>query len=392
MSLYSIADEQRIRMQALVRGWTRAGLLEASQGARLQEELKVSLLRTGRMLRAGLALFTVFAVAAAVGLVFVLFDLGDEGAIFVVTAFGAAVCLGMSQLLVRRFRLYRYGVEETLAVAAVVLAAVSAAALTAMAFGSSPPWVRIAAALAAAAAGGYALYRRFGFVYAAVAAMVCAALLPFQPGLPSPIERLLAAAVCTGVFMRARPVRIRHGDDFPGDDAGIVQAAAFVGGYLVLNLFVSPFALGIGSAFSIAPWFKWTTYVLTWAIPAAGLWRAVRDRDPLLLDAGLVTALVTILTNKTYLGLARQAWDPMLLGVLLVVVSLAVRRWLSFGPDGARAGFTAARLSADDPDVMRVASVVSAGVQPARDMGDAHPAPSGFEGGRSGGAGGGAGF
>ncbi len=392
MRLYSIADEQRIRLQALVRGWTRAGLLEPAQGARLQGELKVDLLRTGRMLRAGLAIFTAFAVGAAVRLVFVLFDLDGEGTVFVVSAMGAAACIGAAQFLVRRFRVYRYGVEEMLAATGVMQLALSASMLTGILLGPAHYTVRMQAALAAAAAGSFGLYRRFGFVYAAIVAMLCAAFVPLQLGLPEPIERLLAAGVCGGVFMVARSVRVRHGDDYPGDDAGIVQAAALIGAYLALNLFVAPSWLGIGSVSGIAPWFKWTTYVLTWTIPAFGMWLGIRSRDRLLIDASLVAAILTLITNKPYLGMARQAWDPILFGVLLIGLSLAVRRWLARGPDGARAGFTSARLSADDPDIMRVADLVSAGVQPARDLGEAHPAPSGFDGGRSGGAGGGAGF
>ena len=68
MSLYSPDDERRIRSQALVREWTKSGLLDPAQGAALEAELRVDVRRTNVFLRAGLALFTVLIVAASVGL------------------------------------------------------------------------------------------------------------------------------------------------------------------------------------------------------------------------------------------------------------------------------------------------------------------------------------
>ena len=57
MSIYSAEDEYRIRTQALVREWTKSGLLDPSQGVVIEAELRVDVRRTNLFLRAGLALF-----------------------------------------------------------------------------------------------------------------------------------------------------------------------------------------------------------------------------------------------------------------------------------------------------------------------------------------------
>ena len=198
MRIYSAAEERRLRLQGNVRDWTRAGLLDHAQGSQFEAELQVDLRRTGSMLRLGLALFTAIVVGAAVGLVFVVLDLRDEGPVGVVAGAMALACIAVADALVRRFRLYRYGVEEMLAISAVVLSGVSAALLTLALIGRSRDDGAIVAGLAAAAIGGFAVYRRYGFQYAAVAAMACAALIPCPLAFAQSLKRLLAAVGTCG--------------------------------------------------------------------------------------------------------------------------------------------------------------------------------------------------
>ncbi|HEX9368457.1 MAG TPA: hypothetical protein VF921_17630, partial [Vicinamibacterales bacterium] len=62
MRLYTQDEEERIRAQTLVREWTRSKLIDLSQSAPLEAELRVDLKRTNVFLRAGLALFTLLIV------------------------------------------------------------------------------------------------------------------------------------------------------------------------------------------------------------------------------------------------------------------------------------------------------------------------------------------
>src|SRR5882757_2068695 len=98
--------------------------------------------------------------------------------------------------------------------------------------------------------------------------------------------------------------------------------------------------------------FYWTTWVLIWCLPPLILTRGVRLKDRFILAVGAITAVLTLVTNKPYLGWQRHTWDPMLLGIALTGVSILLRRWLARGPDGVRHGFTAAPLSAKDKRTM----------------------------------------
>jgi hypothetical protein len=378
MSLYQAEDERRIRSQALVREWTKSGLLDPSQGAVLEAELRVDLRRTNVYLRAGLALFTTVIVAASVMLTFQLYDLNSPLPEAAVLAVWAVVCLGLAYYIVVRERFYRFGVEEALAVGSVALMAMSARALTHGLLLWGGGTASLVVGLLAAAAGGLGIYWRFGYVYAAIGAIACAAVVPFRLDISEVAQRALAAAAFAAAFVAARANRRRSGDEYPGDDWALVQAAAWAGLYLTLHLRLT-FAQIDGP-------FYWFTYATIWALPLTGLYLSIRDKDRVLLDVSLVMTLATLLTNKAYLGWPRHEWDPILLGVFLMAAAVAVRRWLSAGPRGQRAGFTPARILSKDAGAVTILGTASARFHP-----DAPSLPEsgsgGFDGGRSGGGG-----
>jgi uncharacterized membrane protein YgcG len=109
---------------------------------------------------------------------------------------------------------------------------------------------------------------------------------------------------------------------------------------------------------------------------------------------GAIAAILTVISNKSYLGWQRHTWDPMLLGILLTGVAVFIRRWLVRGPGGIRHGFTAERLSGKDKSWMNAGSAVFGVLTPE----SITPAPqtSGpdfrFGGGASGGGGAGGDF
>jgi hypothetical protein len=381
MRRYSRDEEERIRAQRLVREWTRSGLLEPEQGARLAEELRVELRRTNPFLRAGLALFTGLIVAASVTLLITLLDLRGDMPIAATTGLAALVCIGLAEYLVYEFRCYRFGVEEALAVSAVLLLSIAGGELTSS-FHFEPRGMPATVALLIGAAGGLGLYRRFGFVYAACGVVVCAAAIPFQLDLPASTQRLLAAATIASALL-ARSKRRKYRDDYPGDEYGALQAAAWAGVYAVLNVKLTDW-------YRVEAPFYGFTYAATWALPLAGLALGIREKDRLLMDVSLVLALVSILTNKAYLGSPQHAWDPCVLGVILMAIAFAIRRWLSNGPGGERHGFTPARLLERERAVLSAVGTASGFVRPGVTEGATarvEPAPSNFDGGRSGGGG-----
>ena len=374
MSLYSRQDERNIRVQRMVTDWAKSGLLQDEQRDRMMADLTVDLRRTNKFLRITLFLFGFLIVNATTGLFALFLDLDDSAATWF-ALIAALASVALSQMLVRRYRLYHFGIEEAAAIAAVAFAAVFAGTVIGSSFSTI-------AAFAAASAGAFALFQRFGYVYAGVAATLLAPMIVFDLEQSDTLRRLLAAIVLLTIFFLARERREDYGDDYPGDAYGVVEAVAWGALYVVTNLKISDWV----SLTDNVPAFYWATYALTWILPAAGLWLAIRDRHRLLLDVNILMVLVTLMTNKAYLGAERNPWDPIVFGIVLIATALGIRRWLAGGAGESRAGYTASRLLASERahlEVVGTASVVAPGAP------QSHPqdSPSIGGGGSSGGAG-----
>jgi hypothetical protein len=160
MRIYTEADERRIHAQQEVRSWLRNHLIDDAQAARLEQDLRVDLVRTNIFMRIGLGAFTAVVVAAAVLLLIELLDLKGDGSSAMITGVSAVVAFVAAEGLARAYRLYRFGVEEALAIGAVVLLATSAALLA-----SAAAVLRfdhqLAVWLGAAACASFVVYRRF---------------------------------------------------------------------------------------------------------------------------------------------------------------------------------------------------------------------------------------
>src|SRR5947207_1901921 len=107
MSKYSRHEEEAIRVDGLVREWTRSGLLNKSQEDRILPELKTDLRRTNTFLRSILFAFGLLIILAAVLLIGVTLSLSDEWPGAMLCLLGAAASLWLSNYLIDRFRLYR---------------------------------------------------------------------------------------------------------------------------------------------------------------------------------------------------------------------------------------------------------------------------------------------
>lgn len=390
MSAYHLDDERAIRTGRLVEDWTRSGLLSPEQRDILMPQMAVDLRRTNKFLRITLFVFGGIILQSALGLFAVaLFDLSSAAGAGVLCLIVGAGCFWLASRLVSRYHLYRFGVEEAAALSAAGLVALGAALLIADAGGGDWPQI---IGLATAATMLFMLYRHFGYVYAAVFALVATAALPFQvpstalgaSGSSEAIQRVLAVVLLAGAAFAARAARADDGDEYPGDGLMVIEAAAWLGVYLLVNLVLSTgwSRVDRGSAF------HWITYAGIWVLPAIVLWLAIRGRERPLLWSGMAMALGTLLSNKEYLGSPRHAWDPMVFGLLLMVIAVGVRRWLAAGEDGLRHGYTASRLVASDRDLPGHLAMVSAAHVDVPVSASAPAAdPSLGGGGRSGGSG-----
>src|SRR5262245_16773057 len=314
MSVYSAADEERIRAAAEVRAWTQSGLLEAGQGASIESGLRTELRRTNRFLRIALFIFGTIVVLALVGLCILAFDLKLVSTVAWTAMVAGVAYFMLAQFLIFRFRLYRFGVEEAFAVWAIVLAGFGAGFLVSSSgtYGDAPAL----AAFVTAAGASAAVYWRFGYLYAAFAAVACAAAGAFSLDLSLAAEQILSACVLLVCFTVARRLRLAHDQDFHSDDYGAIESLAWLGIYAVLNLQLSLPAFGwhTRGRLDISSAFYWSTYAAIWLIPAIGLALAVRDKHRMMLWANASMAMGTLATNKPYLGWNRQTWDPIVFG------------------------------------------------------------------------------
>src|SRR5206468_2799671 len=170
----------------------------------------------------------------------------------------------------------------------------------------------LAMALACGGVGRLVFYVWFGSVYTGVIDIACSARFRFPFVRPVVGRHLLAAAILLVTFVLVR-----------GND--LFRAAALAGSYVVLNLHISPDAVTDRGGF------YWTTYVMIWLLPVVGLSLSLRARDRLLMDVSGAMLIATLSTNKLYLGLPQQTWDPILFGLFLMIAAVCIRRWLAGG-------------------------------------------------------------
>lgn len=362
MRIYSKSDREALRARKLLKEWKDDGHLSEAQCKQLQDETVSELRTTNIFLRIVLWIFTAFAVAAVVGLFFVSSSARASGGsaclIFMVFA---VISYGAAELAAGQGRLYRYGIEEALAVCSVALLCMG---LVAVLLGSGTHSEKSAMSVigAVGVVASLWIWRRFGLWYAFPAAMIFAVFVPMSlTSSHATLRCLICTLYAVGLFCVAG-IRARHHLNEEEGEYSLAEAFLCVGIYLVFNLKITAIdspsdwlgSPGPSDDFSTA--FYWTTWVVIWCLPPAVLASAIRGKDRFLLAAGLITMLLTFITNKPYLGWQRHTWDPMLLGVVLIGIPVYLFRWFARGPGGVRHGFTAERLAGKHKRALSIAS------------------------------------
>ncbi len=387
MRAYGAGSEEAVRTRNLLKDWAGEGFLTQAQYQRMEQETVCELRRTNIFLRLVLFLFTLIIVGAATALFFVVFlstPTSQTAGVFLLIF--AALSYSAAELGVSRARLYRYGIEEALAACSVGFLCVGMQAFLSSETKFLVPAAGIIASLW--------IWHRLGLAYAFLAAMIFVIWLAGYPTSSHSAQHVIVAALYAPGLIAVATVRVPHRLTFFNEGYSIVEALLWLGVYLAINLQLSSLNLlwqwwGVPStANEFSGTFYWTTWVLIWFLPPAILARGIASKDRCVIAVGVIAAILTLVTNKSYLGWPRHTWDPMLLGALLIGVALLLRRWLAAGPSGIRHGFTAQRLSEKDKLWMNVGSAAFGLVAP---QAITPPQPASpdvhFGGGDSGGAG-----
>ena len=360
MRIYTTSSQEALHARIVLKDWARQGFLSEAQYQRMEPETVSELRTTNIFLRLVLFLFTVIIVGAAVGLFLVILKPSQEMSGFFLLIF-AVLSYAAAEGAVSQARLYRYGIEEALAIFSLGFLSLGIELAFFTGYGRPPNLDKAVVSCAAASLSVWIWYR-FGLSYAFLVGMIAVIFMPGYWTSSESAQHVIVAGLYGAGLAGVVAVRPRHRFDYLNEAYSLVEAFLWLGIYLAINLQLSTLSLlprwwrGVWTGGDFSRPFYWMTWMLIWCLPPFVLTSGIRRKDRFVIAAGTVAAVLTLVTNKPYLGWPRHTWDPMLLGVVLIVVALFVRRWLANGPRGIRRGFTADRLSAKHKDWTNVGS------------------------------------
>lgn len=213
----------------------------------------------------------------------------------------AAVCYAAAEVAASQARLYRYGVEEALAVCSVgfLCAGLQLALLSGRPYPGPPDTVQSLVPAAGAVLSLW-LWHRFGFSYAFLAAMIFIVFLPAHWTSSLSAQHVVVALFYAAGLVVVAAVRSRHRFDHLDEDYSLVEALLWLGIYLAINLKL--LSLDLPGRWSIGTpdtsglfsrTFYWGTWLLIWCLPPIVLVRGIRQKDRFVLAVGAIVAVLT---------------------------------------------------------------------------------------------------
>jgi len=260
----------------------------------MEQETVCELRRTNIFLRVVLFLFTLIIVGAAAALFLEVFlSRPGERTMGVFLLLFAAISYAAAEFAVSRAGLYRYGIEEALAVCSVGFLAVGMAA----AFGD-----RLFSPVVPSAGAIFSLWiwHRFGLAYAFPAAMIFALWLPGHWTSSHDAQHLIVAMAYGAGLIAVAEVRSHHSFTYLDEGYSIAEALLWLGIYLAINLRLSSvrlplwWLLGARSGPEFSRPFYWATWVLIWCLPPVILARGLRRKDRFVIVVGGIAAILTL--------------------------------------------------------------------------------------------------
>ncbi|MRR18424.1 MAG: hypothetical protein EG826_18430, partial [Deltaproteobacteria bacterium] len=196
--IYSREQEEEIYVRQEAAAWKRSGLITEEQLHAIQDLTDPQLQQTNLFFRILFFVFTLLCAGAAVGLLVWLLEdrAGDKGLAVAVLLFSVG-CFILAESIVKTRRLYRYGMEEALLMAAMVCFVISSSVLIGVRHWNHQGAAAVCTFFAVIAG---LIYLRFGYLYAALISIVALCFIPFQFHLAPDTERVLLGLILSGLL------------------------------------------------------------------------------------------------------------------------------------------------------------------------------------------------
>lgn len=395
LCLYSPQQEENIFIRNEARTWQSSGLITNGQLTAIFGYTNPDVSQTNVFFRIIFFIFTYLCISALLGLFVWITGIKGNLALSVTSIIAGVIFYFLAEYAVTKYNFYRHGIEEALALSSMVLICMGIFFGATKLFWENRWLIHFDILLCLLfAVTAYWIYLRFGFLYAALISIIATCIIPFQLYIWPTGERVLLLIILSLILFLNVIYDKPENEDFRKDKNTTIQACLLAAIYLTVNLEILG-ALGLitgdKSSMHLQPksfpiYIYWVSYVLTFIIPAFGIFWGIKSRKRLILNISLVMACATLATNKSYLGMTRYAWDPAILGTALVIISILINRWLNSGENKARDGFTAENILKPESHGIGLAEVAAA-VTPMATNIEVQQQEKYFDGGSSGGGG-----
>ncbi|OGS36401.1 MAG: hypothetical protein A2506_13135 [Elusimicrobia bacterium RIFOXYD12_FULL_66_9] len=341
MRVFSAEAEELAFRHEQLRDWRAAGLLDGDSHARSSAFIGPEPGRAAWPLRVLLFGFAALMLGALALLV--LKDFRGRAEAATAALFLVATAVAVAEALISSLKVRRFGAEEALVCGAVILTAFGAERM----YTGGGQWRFSAllfsgtAALAAAAAYLRYGYRLASFGGAAALGVFVGALDYGQNTTRVMLAVLYATLLCAATWWPGLSRRER-------ERLEIVRFFLAFSVPLFLNLRLERLLQSAGT-YPVSGTFAYATLAALFVIPLVWLAWGAASRSRPLLWAGGIGLLVAQCSIKPYLGLARNSWDPITLGVELMAVALLLKRWLDAGPGRRRGAYSAEAMGSTEP-------------------------------------------
>lgn len=364
--IYTSEQEENICIRKKAKTWQRSGLISEGQLRLMEAETEPNVHQTNSFFRIIFFLFTLLcATAVTAFVIWLMKEPSDTAAMLILILFSIPFYL-LAEYVIKKYSFYRYGIEEALAIASIVSLCIGCGILLDK-YHLGHQFEAIAISLLFAVTSFW-IYLRFGFLYSALISIIALCAIPFQLSLPPTEERAFLLLILCLILLINILFDKKDLEDFRKERNILLQAFLLAAIYLAVNLrlpelvslYFDDRSMSLHPYAGFPPYIYWLSYILTFLIPTIGIYWGIKHRKRLIMNASLVLACLTLATNKSYLGMTRYAWDPAILGIMLILISTLITRWLSRGPNKARYGFTAENILKPESHGINLADIGAA--------------------------------